>query len=152
MIDTISLVKDTISEADIIPCEQHSRTTPFQYAQGLRKILKANPSLSKEELARRIDRSVAWVEEHLHIIKEDMRIYWDNRHALTSMYELRAHPAAMLLKLRKMSGGTWFANCLGEATDFPGSLTDIQAKNAAIGWMLPILDNLRDSLAKLHSG
>lgn len=75
-----------------------------------------------------------------------MRVYWDNKHAISGSYELRAHPAAMLLKLRRMSGGSWLVNCLGEASSLKEGLTDDQAKNAAIGWMLPILENLKESL------
>lgn len=57
----------------------------------------------------------------------------------------------MILKLRKMSGGSWLVNCLGEAEQLQGELTADQAKNAAIGWIVPILDNLRESLDKLHA-
>lgn len=78
-------------------------------------------------------------------------VFWDNKHGRSGLYELRAYPAAMLLKLRKMSGGSWIANCLGEAVQLPEGLTDEQAKNAAIGWMLPILERLKDSLNALHT-
>lgn len=79
-----------------------------------------------------------------------MRVFWDERLARIGTYELRAHPAAMLLKLRKMSGGSWIVNCLGEASELSSKFNDTEAKNAAIAWMLPILERLRNSLESLH--
>lgn len=78
--------------------------------------------------------------------KEEMKVYWNNKNALTGLYELRVHPVAMLLKLRKVSGGSWIVNCLGEVSELPSELNDEQAKKAAIKWFIPVLKRLRESL------
>ena len=145
------------TEAELLECERYVKTSSFQYAEALRKLLKANKHLTVADLSARIGRSVEWIEEKLKVTEEiplalePLEIFWDNKSARLGIYELRAHPAAMLLKLRQMSGGDWLVNCLGEAAQISADLTDEQVKNAAIGWMLPILERLKGSLNALYS-
>lgn len=56
-----------IAEAQIIANAVKVQTTPAQYSLQLRRILLSNPTLTKAELAKRLDMSEGWLNERLSL-------------------------------------------------------------------------------------
>lgn len=130
-----------IKETDLIECVQHVKTSDRDYAKALNQMLKR---MSVEELAKRIDKSVQWINNKL---RKPMELFWQWNEGKQE-WELRTPPTALVLKLRYSEHDMWHVYCLGETHDFKSENAD-SAKRESILWMVSVVNKLNDSLARL---
>jgi len=83
-----------VLEAQIITNAQKIETKPAEYSQQLLRILAGNPTLTMSELAKKLSRSVAWLQERLKLnnlidsikkLVDDEKITLSNAQALAKL-------------------------------------------------------------------
>lgn len=90
-----SLEEGDLLEAQILANVHRIETKPVQYSKALLKILGANPLLTMVELAGRLSRSPAWLNERLGLVKlkkEIAAMVDDGTLGLTNAYALAKLP------------------------------------------------------------
>lgn len=90
-----SLEEGDLLEAQILANVHRIETKPVQYSKALLKILGANPLLTMTELAGRLSRSAAWLNERLGLVKlgKEIQEMVDNGTlGLTNAYALAKLP------------------------------------------------------------
>lgn len=65
----LKLEEAEILEAQIIANVQKVDTRPVEYSQQLRKVIISNPTMTMNELARRLGKSITWLSERLGLLK-----------------------------------------------------------------------------------
>jgi len=86
-----------VLEAQIIANVQRVETRPVEYSQQLRRILAANPMMTESELAHKLSKSPAWIQQRLGLNKisnekvktliDEGKIVLSNAYALAKLDE-----------------------------------------------------------------
>lgn len=57
-------------EYEMITSKHHIETDPIEYAKALKRLINAYPEMTLEEVARKLDKSVGWVQKKLSLLEE----------------------------------------------------------------------------------
>lgn len=87
-----------LAELQIVANGVRVETSPIQFTQQLRRILNSNPTLSKAELASRLNMSVKWLDDRLNLDNLS-----DAAQALVDEGKIRLNHAFTLSKLQPKS-------------------------------------------------
>lgn len=64
-----SVADGDLLEAQILANVHKVETKPIEYTTALLNILQNNPTMTREEMARRLSKSVQWLDERLNLVK-----------------------------------------------------------------------------------
>lgn len=101
-----SLEDGNVLEAQIIANSARVETTPVEYTKGLVRLFSASPTLTKKDLAARLDRGEDWIEERLGLVKLEESLEQDvdtGRIPLSSAYALSKLPPEKQVELREQA-------------------------------------------------
>lgn len=68
-VDVVSLDDDAVLEAQLMANIHKVETRPVEYSQQLRRILARNPLMTEAELANKLGKSAAWINQRLGLNK-----------------------------------------------------------------------------------
>lgn len=91
----VSMADAEVLEAQIVANAQRVETKPVEYTKALLKLLAMNPTLTMNDLARRLGKSLSWLNERFHLLKlnKDLQdLVNDGKIVLANAYALSKVP------------------------------------------------------------
>lgn len=93
----LDLDEAEIAETQIIANAVRVTTTPAQFSTQLRRILNSNPTLTRDELAKRLSMSVSWLDDRLslnNLTEKAAKLVDEGRIQLSKAFALAKLPKA----------------------------------------------------------
>lgn len=127
----LDLDEAEIAETQIIANAVRVTTTPAQFSTQLRRILNSNPSLTRDELAKRLSMSVSWLDDRL-----SLNNLTEKAAKLVDEGRIQLSKAFALSKLPKQNQDDFLEEgCVDSYPEFSGKiearLKEIRAANRA---------------------
>lgn len=127
----LDLDEAEIAETQIIANAVRVNTTPAQFSTQLRRILNSNPTLTRDELAKRLSMSVSWLDDRL-----SLNNLTEKAAALVDEGKIQLSKAFALAKLPKANQDDFLEEgCIDSYPEFAGKiearLKEIRSANRA---------------------